>query len=480
MPRYNILIGCDQNYYDEWAISCLESLQKNIPWINLHCHVVNPVDLYKIPGVNYTTEEKDFLSETHRISYLQCVRFIVVPRLFKSDELVMSMDCDTVCLKSFTEDEFESIATRVSVLQHPKSLRWLAGLVTYGTNQFRSRLVEEIYADDEDFWHIGRDQDVLQDLNLEFKFGSLNSDWMSIGKATKNSIFLTLKGEQKIQTPYVESYVKHFNKTVYNQIEEEKVTNQIFHIHLEDQENLVELTNPFSYFNHIEDAEYIKLEGLKNRIKGGLHGGHIILSGNISLDAEKTQIKLEEFTNYQYRSVTIWNGRFDQVIHNPIEYYSVLDKVELISFRENFGSNTWVPCVSCMHEYFNDSPVKTSNSILAIYDKKKKIKKPPPIATITDDLKFKDLCNLIKQSEVIVTNSYYGAYWSMLLNKKVLVLDDIDPRIHLLPIPYVKTSNKFFTNIKTFSANKEFLSICRRRNIEFYEKLKTQINPENE
>jgi hypothetical protein len=68
----------------------------------------------------------------------------------------------------------------------------------------------------------------------------------------------------------------------------------------------------------------------------------------------------------------------------------------------------------------------------------------------------------------------------MLLNKKVLVLDDIDPRIHLLPIPYVKTSNKFFTNIKTFSANKEFLSICRRRNIEFYEKLKTQINPENE
>ena len=56
MQPCNILVGCDQTYYDEWAVPLLKSINKHNPWINLHCHIVNPtvensleVILSKIP-----------------------------------------------------------------------------------------------------------------------------------------------------------------------------------------------------------------------------------------------------------------------------------------------------------------------------------------------------------------------------------------------------------------------------------------------
>ena len=53
---YNILIGCDTIYYRDWGISLLASIQHYCPWINLHCHIVNPEEIDELPGVDYTYE----------------------------------------------------------------------------------------------------------------------------------------------------------------------------------------------------------------------------------------------------------------------------------------------------------------------------------------------------------------------------------------------------------------------------------------
>ena len=60
MHPYNILIACDQKYYDDWASVLLNTTHYHNPWIKLRCHVVNPVNLKKLDFVEYTTESISF------------------------------------------------------------------------------------------------------------------------------------------------------------------------------------------------------------------------------------------------------------------------------------------------------------------------------------------------------------------------------------------------------------------------------------
>ena len=99
-----ILISCDSLYYKDWGIALLTSMQVHIPWINLHCHIVNPDKHYqKIAGVTYTTEERTFVNEESKISYLQAARFLAVQKYCNADDFVMTIDCDYICVTPFEE-----------------------------------------------------------------------------------------------------------------------------------------------------------------------------------------------------------------------------------------------------------------------------------------------------------------------------------------------------------------------------------------
>jgi hypothetical protein len=468
MPHYNILIACNQLDYDEWAVNCLESIQKHAPWISLYCHIVNPQDHYEIPGVNYTTEEKDFVSEMHETVYLECVRFIIIPRIFSSTDLILAIDPDFVCVKDFFEEDFEIIAKNITILQHPKSGRWLKSFVTFGHNNFAKDFVKELYEDDEEFWPYNNADNLLEKLSSNYKYKPVLNNWINIKKASGDPIFLKLKDDIKSDKKFKDVYKSYINRL--------ENTDRVYHLHHEDRENLYDITNPFKYFSSNIGTEYILINNIKKKLDPTDHGSHIVISGNVTLDSEKILGKLEEWTSYEYKSLSIWNGRLHNFIDNPTEYYTRLNDVKLLSFTENFSSNTWVPCVSCMNKIFDKTYEKKNNGLTAILDGKRKNKYNIKAPTVLDTDNLKIICHLIGVSETIITNSFYGAYWAMLLNKKVLVTDDVDPRVHYIPLPYIRTSNRYFSNIKTFSANPEFLNICRRRNIEFYEKLKLQVN----
>ena len=87
MQPCNIVVGCDQIYYNDWAVPLLKSIQRHNPWINLHCHIVNPTVENSLDNVSITTETREFINDEVKISYLQCVRFLVVARKFKNNEL---------------------------------------------------------------------------------------------------------------------------------------------------------------------------------------------------------------------------------------------------------------------------------------------------------------------------------------------------------------------------------------------------------
>lgn len=204
--KFNILIGCDQNYYDDWAVNLLTSIQRHNPWFNLHCHIVNPTKDNKLDNVSITTETISFANDESKISYLQSVRFLAVANKFKNNENVFTLDADTVCTRKIGHVFTDRLFQKQHVLKHYKENRWLAGFVTFLNNGFRQELVAELNSIPVADWKWGRDQTILNKLADDYKYEKLDRLWMSIGKNKSNSAFLTLKGEQKYTDKYLNVY----------------------------------------------------------------------------------------------------------------------------------------------------------------------------------------------------------------------------------------------------------------------------------
>lgn len=213
---YNVLIGCDQNYYDDWGINLIKSIRYFNPWISCHVHIVNPTHIEKIKNVDYTTEERIFSNDTVRIGYLQSVRFLKVAEKFTDKDMVMTLDADTICTRKTTPEKFKEVAKKITVLRHLKNKHWLAGLVTFGSpgfkQEFAARLLDKPLKD----WAPFHDQNVLDELSKVYQFSEQPPRlyWMSIGRNGNQSVFLTLKGRQKEKDKYLSTYKKFIVKDI--------------------------------------------------------------------------------------------------------------------------------------------------------------------------------------------------------------------------------------------------------------------------
>ncbi len=213
MPRYNVLLGCDQKYYDEWAVPLLKSIYYHNPWISLHCHIVNPTVENSLDNVSITTEKREFLNSDAKIAYLQAARFLVASEKFSNNENVVTLDADSICTRPIIEStEIENLFQKQYVLKHHKEDRWLAGLVVFNQNGFRQELYKELTSIAFDDWQWGRDQIVLNTFANKFNFQSVGNQWMSIGKNKTNSVFLTLKGNQKVKEKFLVNYNRYKNQ----------------------------------------------------------------------------------------------------------------------------------------------------------------------------------------------------------------------------------------------------------------------------
>ena len=204
--QYNLLIACDKAYYEKWGITFLKSLKFHVPWLSLHCHLVNVEDTTKLDYVDYTHEVTEFVNDDQKLGYLQAVRFLAVANKFKNNESVITLDCDSLCLKSFSQEEFKTLFQKQYVLQHIKDFRWMAGFVTFSDNHFRQAYANELLKKPINEWPVGWDQTVMEQIAKQYKFIPLDRKWISIGKHKNNSTFITFKGSQKYKEKYLEIY----------------------------------------------------------------------------------------------------------------------------------------------------------------------------------------------------------------------------------------------------------------------------------
>lgn len=119
-------------------------------------------------------------------------------------------------------------------------------------------------------------------------------------------------------------------------------------------------------------------------------------------------------------------GKKDKGGRIAIEYPESLVNFDLVGVRDYGTEFEWVPCASCMHPALRQT-YSIKNDVIFFEHKKQFLKgtdfgHDPIPRFINSGSNVEQTIELLGSANVILTNSYHGAYWGTLLKKKVIVV----------------------------------------------------------
>lgn len=176
------------------------------------------------------------------------------------------------------------------------------------------------------------------------------------------------------------------------------------------------------------------------------------------------------------------NGPFAKKYKGDLDYPEFLAEYDLVGIRDTGQLYEWTPCASCMHPAF-DKKYTIKNDIIWFEHKKQLIKStefgPASIPRfVNSGNNFEQTIELLGSANVIVTNSYHGAYWGTLLNKKVIVVEPWSSKFNAMRhSPYFvgkgETIDKLLPYIHNMPQYPHALKECRDATRSFWKKVQS-------
>jgi hypothetical protein len=123
-----------------------------------------------------------------------------------------------------------------------------------------------------------------------------------------------------------------------------------------------------------------------------------------------------------------------------IDYPDWLVDYDLVGLRDNNVDYNWAPCASCMHpELRKNHQIK--NDVIWFEHKKQLIKdfgNESIPRFINSGSNISQTIELLGSANIILTNSYHGAYWGTLMRKRVIVVGSWSSKFYTLRhSPYI-------------------------------------------
>ena len=85
------------------------------------------------------------------------------------------------------------------------------------------------------------------------------------------------------------------------------------------------------------------------------------------------------------------------------------------------------------------------------------------------------MINFLGSAELVITNSYHGAYWATLLKRKVVVMQPFSSKFLGFRHPLVVANNFDITDIKNLPVYPNALKEAREANSKFAKKVLNKI-----
>ena len=181
-------------------------------------------------------------------------------------------------------------------------------------------------------------------------------------------------------------------------------------------------SSPYHYF----DFNNVPKE--KHSMKGievPASGANIIVGGGLFPQRRIESLVLSP--KYKNNNFVFWGVGFPALLAHHKRNWAPPEEVNsLFGFRD-YGTNfDYVPCSSCMLSHF-DKNYHTKREAGVYYNKGYKRLSQNALCNLPYEKlhnwnsSIGDVIKFLGESETVITNSYHGAYWSLLLGKKVII-----------------------------------------------------------
>jgi hypothetical protein len=170
------------------------------------------------------------------------------------------------------------------------------------------------------------------------------------------------------------------------------------------------------------------------------------------------------------------NGPLDKRGDADILYPDWLMNFDTVGVRDWDKNQPWVPCASCMHPaLYKKYAIK--NDVVFFEHKKQLIKNFGNDSIprfINSGSNIDQTIELLGSANIILTNSYHGAYWGVLLGKKVIVVDPWSSKfLSLKHAPWLlKRDQEWKEVVDEIKIRDTALEDCRMATEKFWKKIK--------
>ncbi|MBO1026978.1 hypothetical protein IPU75_19935 [Ochrobactrum sp. SD129] len=261
----------------------------------------------------------------------------------------------------------------------------------------------------------------------------------------------------------------------------EKVSNLTFLHHFNRKNQGDILSGPYNYFK-FKSYEKLSWDGdiLSKGTADLSFPRDLILGGGIYFTRDKPRL-VQLLKNV--RKFVGWGIGLDYRILSDgfTDRYTLLGtrerKLDIIDNERVF----YVPCSSCMNKVFNSSP-RTKSGKVALhinggFNSKELYEKFPDINATTTVDDFETIIDNIRDAEFVITNSYHGAYWGSLLQKKVICIKTDVPKWSGLDerIQFSSVEDAMSVMRDTDNVPPEYYKECKTINVEFYSRVVSHL-----
>lgn len=163
---------------------------------------------------------------------------------------------------------------------------------------------------------------------------------------------------------------------------------------------------------------------------------------------------------------------------DKIKWPKALANYRLVGVRDYGQQFPWVPCASCMHPALTKN-YEIKNDIIFFEHKKQLIKsmefgKDPIPRFINSGSNVEQTIELLGSANIILTNSYHGAYWGILLGKRVMLVGGAwSSKFHFFKhtIPIIGKKDDWRVMIDQAKEYKTALEECRNTTQSWWRKI---------
>ena len=167
-----------------------------------------------------------------------------------------------------------------------------------------------------------------------------------------------------------------------------------------------------------------------------------------------------------------------------IEYPDYMDLFNLVGVRDFNQRFEYVPCASCKDPAFRKT--YTVKNDIIVFEHKKQLLKGNEFGDfsiprfVNSGQNMEQTIELLGGANTVLTNSYHGAYWSLLLGKRTIVIDSWSTKFRHLGVKpiYLKKQNmqELMTIIETTKPQTNtFLEDSIQRNDKFWREVKGML-----